>query len=76
MTLAEVQLQLDFHAVYTGRCWVEGLVLRQGRLVWPLSPTNRLQLDNIQTTLRFQTNDTWSLSRFQADFAGAFTLVR
>ena len=30
-----------------------------------------LQLDNIQTDLRFQTNDTWSLDHFQADFAGA-----
>ena len=71
LTLAEVQLQLDFHAFLHRQVQVEGLVLRQGRLVWPLSPTNRLQLDNIQTALRFQTNDTWSLDHFQADFAGA-----
>jgi AsmA-like C-terminal region len=71
LTLAEVQLQLDFHAFLHRQVQVEGLVLRKGRLVWPLSLTNRLQLDNIQTILRFQTNDTWSLDHFQADFAGA-----
>ncbi len=71
LTLAEVQLQLDFHAFLRRQVQVEALVLRQGRLVWPLSPTNRLQLDNIQTILRFQTNDTWSLDHFQGDFAGA-----
>ena len=71
LTLAEVQLQLDFHALLHRQVQVDGLVLRQGRLVWPVSPTNHLQLDNIQTDLRFQTNDTWSLDHFQADFAGA-----
>ena len=71
LTLAEVQLQLDFHAFLRRQVQVEALLLRQGRLVWPLSRTSRLQLDNIQTTLRFQTNDTWSLDHFQADFAGA-----
>ncbi len=30
-----------------------------------------MQLDNIQTDLRFQTNDLWSLDNFRADFAGA-----
>jgi hypothetical protein len=71
LTLAEVQLQLDFPALLRRQVSVDGLYLRQGRLVWPLSPTNRLQLDNIQAALRFQTNDTWSLDHFQADFAGA-----
>ena len=71
LTLAEVQLQLDFRAFLRRQIQVDGLLLRQGRLVWPLSPTNCLRLDNIQTVLRFQTNDTWSLDHFQADFAGA-----
>ena len=70
LTLAEVQLQLDFHALLRRQVQVDGLYLREGRLVWPLSPTNHLQLDNIQAALRFQTNDTWSLKHFQADFAG------
>jgi hypothetical protein len=71
LTLAEVQLQLDFRAFLHRQVQVDGLYLRQGKLVWPLSPTNGLQLDNIQTALRFQTNDTWSLDHFRADFAGA-----
>jgi hypothetical protein len=49
---------------------IDGLFLRQGKFIWPLSPTNTLTLQNIQTDLRFQTNDTWSLDHFQADFAG------
>ena len=76
LTLAEVQLQLDFHALLGRRVQVDGIFLRQGRLVWPLSLTNHLQLDNIQTALRFQTNDTWSLDHFQADFAGANITLR
>jgi hypothetical protein len=71
LTLAEVQLKLDFRAFLHRQVQVDGLFLHQGKLVWPLSPTNGLQLDNIQTVLRFQTNDTWSLEHFSADFAGA-----
>ncbi|HEY2330026.1 MAG TPA: hypothetical protein VGI63_09470, partial [Verrucomicrobiae bacterium] len=49
---------------------VNGLLLREGKFRWPVSPTNTLRLDNIQTALRFQTNDTWTLDKFQADLAG------
>ena len=72
LSLAEIQLQLDFSALLQRRQWqVDGLGLRQGKLTWPISPTNILKLDNIRTELRFQTNDTWSLDHFSADFAGA-----
>jgi hypothetical protein len=72
LTLAEIQMRLDFRALLLQRqLQLDGLVLREGRLTWPLSPTNGLRLDNIQTDLRFETNDTWSLDNFQADFAGA-----
>jgi hypothetical protein len=71
LTLGEVQLQLDFRALLARRLQVDGLVLRQGQLLWPFSPTNTLELDGIQTDLRFQTNDTWSLDHFQANLAGA-----
>jgi hypothetical protein len=71
LTLAEAQVQLNFPALFTGRLQVDGLALHQGRLLLPLSPTNTLSLDNIQSGLRFQTNDTWSLDNFKADFAGA-----
>ena len=71
LTLAEVQLQLDYRALLHRQLQVDGLVLRQGKFLWPVSPTNSLQLDNIQTELRFQDNDFWSLDNFRADFAGA-----
>ncbi|MEJ0088360.1 MAG: AsmA-like C-terminal region-containing protein [Limisphaerales bacterium] len=71
LTLAEVQLQLDFRAFLHRQVQVDGLFLRQGRLVWSLSPTNELRLDNLEAGLRFQVNETWSLDKFQADFTGA-----
>jgi hypothetical protein len=70
LSLAEVQLQLDFRAMLHLRLQADGLVLRQGQLVWPLTSTNALTLDHIQTELRFQKNDTWALENFKADFAG------
>jgi hypothetical protein len=70
LTLAEVQMQLDFHALLHRQLQVNGLLLREGKFRWPVSPTNTLRLDNIQTALRFQTNDTWTLDKFQADLAG------
>jgi hypothetical protein len=71
LSLAEVQLQLNYRALLRRQWQVDGLILRQGKFVWPLTPTNVFTLGNIQTELRFQTNDTWSLDHFQADFAGA-----
>ena len=67
----QVQLQLDFHALLHRRWQMAGLVLRDGKFTLPLSPTNALTLTNIQTTLRFEANDTWLLDHFRADFAGA-----
>jgi len=71
LALSEVQLRLNHRALLHRRLQIDGLVLREGKLVWPLTPTNTLTLDHIQTDLRFQTNDTWSLDHFQASFAGA-----
>ena len=71
LSLQQLQLQLDYRALLNCRLQIAGVVLRQGKFVWPLAPTNALTLDHIQTDLRFQTNDTWSLDHFQADFAGA-----
>ena len=68
--LRQVQLQINYHALLQRRLQVDGLVLKQGKLVWPLSPTNALELDRIQSDLRFPGNDTWSLDNFHADFAG------
>ncbi|HXR49349.1 MAG TPA: AsmA-like C-terminal region-containing protein [Candidatus Limnocylindrales bacterium] len=71
LSLQQVQLRLDYPALWHRQLQVDGLVLRQGKFVWPLSPTNALVLDQVQSDLRFQTNDLWSLDNFQADFAGA-----
>ncbi len=70
LSLAEVQLRLDHRALLHRQLQINSLVLREGKLVWPLTPTNALTLNHIQTDLRFQTNDTWSLDHFQAGFAG------
>ncbi len=75
LSLAEVQLRLDYRALLRRRLQIDGLILREGKLVWPFTPTNALTLDHIQTDLRFQTNDTWSLDHFQAGFAGVKLLL-
>ena len=67
----EVRLGLDDMArCCAGGCKLTASFLRQGQFILPLSPTNALTLDHIQTELRFQANDTWSLDNFQAGFAG------
>jgi hypothetical protein len=71
LALAEIQLQLNYRALWRRQWQIDGLVLRQGKLTWPLSPTNALALGNLSAELRFPTNDTWALDHFRADFAGA-----
>ncbi len=66
----EIQLQLNYRALLRRQWQIDGLVLRQGKFSWPLAPPHALTLDHIQTELRFQANDTWSLDNFRADFAG------
>jgi hypothetical protein len=72
--LGEAQLLIDFPSLLRGHLHIEGLVLREGRLVVPVNDSAQastaLELDNIQTNLRFQ-DDTWSLDNFVADFHGA-----
>jgi hypothetical protein len=69
-SVAEIQLQLNYRALLRRQWQIDGLVLRQGKFIWPLAPPQALTLDHIQTELRFQANDTWSLDNFHADFAG------
>jgi hypothetical protein len=69
-TAGEVQLRLDYPALLHRQLQLDGLVVRNGKLTLPLAPTNALTLFNVQTELRFQTNDTWSLDNFRADFSG------
>jgi hypothetical protein len=70
LTAREVQLRLDYPALLHRRFQLDGIVLHDGKLTLPQSATNSLVLFNLQTELRFGTNDTWSLDHFHADFAG------
>jgi hypothetical protein len=75
LSVQEVHLQINYRALLHRRLQLDGIVLRQGKLTLPVPDTNgptiTLTLDKIQTELRFQTNDVWSLDNFQATFAGA-----
>jgi hypothetical protein len=71
LTLEQVQLELNYRALWHRQWQIDGLVLRQGKLTWPLTPTNALVLGDITADLRFPANDTWALDHFHADLAGA-----
>ncbi len=74
LTVREVQLGFDSHALTRLRFQIDSLLLRQGRLVVPIVETNRasreLTINDIQTYLRFLPDDKWSLDQFTATFAG------
>ena len=74
LTAAEVQLQFNHEALKKFQFQLDSLVLREGRLVWPVPETNRparqLSVDHIQTDLRLLPNDQWALDNFRASFAG------
>jgi hypothetical protein len=74
LSLKEVQLKLDHAALKKFRLNVDALILRDGRLTWPLGETNNpgreLSADGIQANLRLLAGDEWRLEDFQAGFAG------
>jgi hypothetical protein len=71
LSLSQIVLEFNMDAAIHGRLQLDGLSLRNGKFVLPVSSTNALVLDNIQTELHFLPNDTWSLDNFHAAFAGA-----
>jgi hypothetical protein len=75
LTLAEVRLRFNHAALARLQFQIDSLMLRQGRLVWPLAETNQaprqFAIENIQTDLRFLPGDEWALDHFTAGFAGA-----
>ena len=75
LTIEEVRLRFNHTALTRLQFQVDSLILRQGRLVWPIAETNQaprqLTVENIQTELRFLLGDEWSLDHFTASFAGA-----
>ena len=70
LTAGEMQLRLDYNALLHGRLQLAGIVLHNGKLSLPLSATNTLKLFHLESKLRFETNDVWSLDQLRADFAG------
>jgi len=75
LTLAEVRLRFNHAALARLQFQLDSLVLRRGRLVWPIAeanqPPRQLAVDHIQADLRFLPGDQWALDHFTADFAGA-----
>src|SRR5262249_15978080 len=72
--LGEVQVKIDPRALAKFHLQIDSLLLRRGRLVWPILETNQplrqLAIENIQTDLRFLPGDQWKLDHFTAQFAG------
>ena len=68
-SIGEIQIRLDHHALLHRRLQVDELILHKGEMKWALSPTNLLILTNIECHLSFETNETWLLEKFSADFA-------
>ena len=75
LTVGQVQVRLSYAALARLQFQVDSLILRRGRLVWPIAETDQaprqLALESIQTDLRFLPGDEWALDHFTAGFAGA-----
>jgi hypothetical protein len=80
LTAAEVQVKPNYQALahlHFAQAFsqIDSLVLRQGRLVWPIAetppaPARELWVTNLQAVLRLLPNDQWVLDKFQGSFAG------
>ncbi len=74
LTVKEVQLGFDNHALARFHLQINAVMLRQGRLILPVAVTNEapreLVIEQIDTYLRFLPNDQWALDQFSARFAG------
>ncbi|MBU6399273.1 MAG: hypothetical protein KGS61_03060 [Verrucomicrobia bacterium] len=72
--LDRIELRLNPHALRHLDLQLDSLLLRHGRLVWPLAATNHsprsLSIENLTAELRFLPNDRWELDRFEATFLG------
>lgn len=75
LAIGEIRVRLNHAALARLQVQVDSLMLRKGRLVWPIAETNeaprQLSVENIQTDLRFLPGDEWALDHFTADFASA-----
>jgi hypothetical protein len=75
LTVTEVQVLPDFRKLARFQFQINSLLLRQARLVFSVTsdnqPERELIVSNIQTELRFLTNDVWELNHFRAQLADA-----
>lgn len=75
LTIGEVQVQFNLAALLRLHTQVDGLVLRQGRLAWPIvgpeQAPRQLSVENIQADLRLLPGDQWALEDIRAKFADA-----
>jgi hypothetical protein len=75
LNLDEAELRFNFPALRHRQLQVDSLIIRRGRLIWPLAeaqpPAPPLVLEDITTELRFLPHDQWELDRFQARLLNA-----
>lgn len=70
LTAQQIQLRFDYSSLAKGKFLITGVVLRDGIFTLPVSATNRLTFQNIQTEVRFLPEETWVLDEFRAEFSG------
>ncbi len=66
----QVQLRLDYPALLHGRWLLDGLRVRDGTLTLQASATEFLAITNLQSSWRFESQDTWVVDQFEAEFEG------
>jgi hypothetical protein len=75
LQIKEVQIGLNYIALFKREIQVQSLTLQQGSLNWPVGysnePPRNLSIEKIQTELQLLTNDVWELDNLQAQFGGA-----
>lgn len=69
-TAKEIQLRLDYGALFRRKLELNGIVLHKGEFALPATPTNTLTILNVETRLNFLPHDTWSLENLTAEFSG------
>ena len=75
LTARQIQLRFDYPSLARGKFLLTGVVLRDGIFTLPMSATNRLTLQNIQTEARFLPEETWVLDELRAEFSGIKILL-
>jgi hypothetical protein len=80
LTAREVELNLRMRLLVRGQIQVDAILLRGAKLEWHLA-TNQiaaapLQVDNIDSRLRFLPGDQWELEDLRGQFAGAKFFLR